>query len=58
MADDQHESIVTTFDRPIIVLAGTGARKTFLIGDNMKLYQHIFFCGLISHERGIGGESI
>ena len=36
MADAEYESIVTTMDRPILVLAGPGAGKTFLLGDRTK----------------------
>jgi DNA helicase-2/ATP-dependent DNA helicase PcrA len=36
MADDEYESIVTTLDRPVLVLAGPGAGKTFLLGDRTK----------------------
>jgi DNA helicase-2/ATP-dependent DNA helicase PcrA len=36
MADNEYEMIVTTLDRPVLVLAGPGAGKTFLLGDRTK----------------------
>lgn len=36
MPDKTYESIVSTFDRPVLVLAGPGAGKTFLLGDRTK----------------------
>lgn len=36
MESDAYEAIVTTFDRPILVLAGPGAGKTYLLGDRVK----------------------
>ena len=36
MHADNYESIVTTMDRPVLVLAGPGAGKTYLLGDRVK----------------------
>lgn len=36
MTDDVYEAIVATMDRPVLVLAGPGAGKTYLLGDRVK----------------------
>lgn len=36
MSDIEYEKIVTTVDRPVLVLAGPGAGKTYLLGDRTK----------------------
>jgi len=36
MTANDYETIVTTMDRPVLVLAGPGAGKTFLLGDRTK----------------------
>lgn len=36
MIDEAYEAIVTTMDRPVLVLAGPGAGKTYLLGDRVK----------------------
>ena len=36
MGSDEYETIVSTLDRPTLVLAGPGAGKTYLLGDKVK----------------------
>lgn len=36
MASSVYETIVTIFDKPLLVLAGPGAGKTYLLGDRVK----------------------
>lgn len=36
MASDSYKAIVTTFDRPTLVLAGPGAGKTYLLADRVR----------------------